>query len=614
MIGGVVCHQPGEMVPPESRRALTTAMMPAAVTVVTAAGVLMSSAGSSTVTQTATALLAAELARTNIDEPVTLVREPADGARPLAALDAREGRRFVERLRGPFALALWDHPRRTLLLAVDRMGFRRLYYTTHAAATVFGSGPRLVATAAQQPVRPDPTAVYHYLNFGFVPAPTSALVGVRRLPPGHLLIVRDGRATIERYWDMAYPEQPHQEEGAARRVWALTEAAVREALDGSDAKTTGAFLSGGTDSSTVVGLMGRLTGERTHAFSIGFEEDRYNELGYAEVAARHFGAAHYTHVVTPDEALDVLPRLVDAFDEPFGNNSAIGTYLCARLAASSGMTRLLAGDGGDEIFGGNERYRTDRIFERWRLVPAPVRRLALEPLLHIIPADPAGVVGRARRYVRRANLPTPERFYSYEFFVAQNAADLLTPEFLGAVDRDAPATIVREHFHRVDAASDLHRLMYVDLKLTIGDNDLLKVTRTAELVGLDVGFPMLARRLVEFTGTLPASFKLRGLETRYLFKRAFRGLLPQPTLLKPKHGFGVPTSLWLRDHRGFRDLARDVLLSPQARQRGLFAPGALDGVLARHAVDTTPFYGDLVWSLLMLELWHRRHLDRGGAR
>lgn len=530
----------------------------------------------------------------------------------LAHLYQAEGAAFVRRLRGGFALALWDRRRRSLLLAVDHFGLRRLHYSTEGRTTAFASRVSAARATAGRAPRVDQSAVYQYLNFGFVPAPETAFAGVRRVPPGYTLSVGAGHTKLEPFWDMTYVEARQREERAASAMYRLTHQAIAESLKGIAPKDAGAFLSGGTDSSTVVGLMARITGESVNTFSIGFNEDQYNELRYAEITARHFGAAHYTRVVTADAALDALPRLVEAYDEPFGNNSVLATFLCAQLARESGVSELLGGDGGDEIFGGNERYRTDRIFATYGRVPAVLRRGLLEPVLLNLP-DAPGPLGRAQRYIRRARIANPRRFYSYEFHVAQHAAELLAPDFLRAIDVDAPWLTVDRIFGAAHASSELNRLLYLDLKLTIGDNDILKVTRSAELAGVRVRFPLLALPLVEFTGTLPAHFKVHGLEKRYLFKRAFRSLLPADTLTKRKHGFGVPISDWLKRHRGFRELGRDVLLSARCAERGYFKKGALETLFDLHEADTTPFYGDTLWTLLMLELWHRRHVDGAGT-
>ena len=530
----------------------------------------------------------------------------------LAALYALEGARLVDRLRGGFALALWDRRERRLLLGVDRFGIKRLYYVTTSEGFAFASRPAALLAAPGVERTVDPTAAYHYLSFGFVPAPHSIYAGVRRIPPGHVLVVRDREAVVTRYWDLTYPERPIGVREGAATTYRLVQEAVALAARGTAPKETGSFLSGGTDSSTVVGLMGQVTGERVNAFSVGFQEPRYNELQYAELAARHFHAAHHSIIVTPEEAFKTLPCLVRAYDEPFGNDSTIPAYLCAKLASNSGMTRLLAGDGGDELFGGNERYRIDRIFAAYDRIPRWLRQAVVEPLLSGLPDGRATLLGRAQRYVRRARLPNPRRFYSYECFMAEEAARFLDPEFVRLAGSDTPWRLVEAYFDQAKAASELNRLLYLDIKLTIGDNDLLKVTRTAELAGIEVRFPMLDHSLAEFTGSLPAHYKVNGLEKRYLFKRAFRSLLPPEILAKRKHGFGLPVSDWLRTHPGLRELARDSLLSGTASTRVYFRPGAIDQLFRLHEGDSSAYYGHLLWMVLMFELWYSEH-GRGDA-
>jgi asparagine synthase (glutamine-hydrolysing) len=515
--------------------------------------------------------------------------------------------RVLAGLRGGFSLAFWDAARHRLLLAVDHFGIKRLHWAETRDAVLFASRPDLLFGAGGLERRVDPTAIYLYLNFAFVPSPGSAFRSVRRLAPGHGVVVNGGRRLDKRYWELSYPETPWSISKAAAATFEHTEAAVRAALAGTDIKETGAFLSGGTDSSTVLGMMGRVTSERVNAFSIGFREARYDEMRYADLAARHFGASHHKAVVTADDALAILPSLVRAHDEPFGNASAIPAYFCCRLARDSGITRLLAGDGGDEIFGGNERYRTHQVFAAYHRVPRWLRRGAIEPMLSTLPQGRGSVLGKAQRYVRRANIPNPQRFYHYEFFAAREGASLLAPDFLAAVDTDAPWRLIHDLYAEADTASELHRLLYLDMRLTIGDNDLLKVSQSAELAGVGVRFPMLDRPLVEFTATLPAHHKVKGLEKRYLFRRAFRSFLPKETLAKKKHGFGLPVADWLKSHPPLRAMARDLLLARDARTRGHFRAGAIERLFTLHEHDTTSYYGDILWPFLMLELWYREH-------
>jgi asparagine synthase (glutamine-hydrolysing) len=559
--------------------------------------------------------VAADMDLLNVEELRSVAGVENGHASLLSQLYRQAGAPFVGRLQGAFAIALWDEAEQSLLLAVDHFGMRRMHYATVGARVTFASRLGAVVAASGVSRSLDLDAIYDYLNYRFVPSPETPYSAVRRLAPGYMLQARRGHVVVRPFWDMRYREERLPEERAAGATYRMTHNSVRAAVRGLKATESGAFLSGGTDSSTVVGLMTRITGEQVKTFSIGFNEDSYDELRFAELSAKHFAASHFTRIVTADAALGALPALVAAYDEPLGNNSIFGTFFCAQLAREHGVTHLLAGDGGDEIFGGNERYRTDRIFQRYSRIPALLRRGVLEPALLGLSDDLPGVLGRAQRYIRRAKIPNPARFYSYEFFVAQNAGTLLQPEFVQAVRSDGPWRLAEQHYARVDAGSELNRLLYLDLKLAIGDNDLLKVTRTAQLAGVSVRFPLLSLPLVEFTGALPAHFKVRGLEKRVLFKRAFRGLLPADTLGKRKQGFGVPTAEWFKTHGGFRALAYDTLLSTRARQRGYFKRGALEQLLALHDGEKTPYYGDILWAVLMLELWQGRHVDgRGAAR
>lgn len=572
------------------------------------AGSLLVAFGEAFAERTADSQVVASLDLSNGDELRTLTgtRSPGEMIRRLYEL---RGPDFPEQLRGAVSIALWLPAARRLVLVADRFGLQRLYYAVTPQGVAFGSRVRgpLALDGTGSDVEPD--AIYAYLNFGTVPAPQTPYRSVRRLRPGHVLVWKDGQVVVRPYWEMIYNEQQRDPHAAASEMRRRTEEAVGRALLGTEVKHVGAFLSGGTDSSTVVGLMSGLTGERVHAFSIGFHEERYNELGYAELAARHFGAAHYTRLVTGDEAFDCVPDLVSAYDEPFGNNSSIPTYLCARMAREAGVRLLLAGDGGDEIFGGNERYRREQILARYQVIPAPLRHAVVEPLLRSLPAGGLSILGKAERYVERASLPNPDRFYSSEFFVARERARLLHADFLAVIQGNSPLEVARAHYRAARATSELNRLMDVDLKITLGDNDLFKVARTAELAGIGVRFPLLDSSLVEFAGTLPVRDKVRGTEKRYLFKRAFASLLPAEILAKIKHGFGLPVGEWLKTHPGFRALLHDTLLSSRCRERGYFAPGAMESLFRLHAEDHTPYYGDVLWTVLMLELWHQRHGD-----
>jgi asparagine synthase (glutamine-hydrolysing) len=616
MLGGVAFTDADHPVDRELATAMTgrirTGPRPEAVS---GPGVLLFAGGEgAAASRSGPFLVAADLDLVN--EPELEARTGATSAvAAVLHLYEREGAGVLGRLRGGFAVAIWDDRDRSVLLGVDHFGIKRLYYARRPGVAAFASRAAAVLAVPGLDRGVSRDGVYHYLAFGYVPAPGSPFEGVRRLPPGHLVRLAPEGETVRRYWDLSYRERPIALREAASRTLVFLSEAVARALGPGPVKDTGTFLSGGTDSSTVLGLATRLGGERFPAFSIGFAEARFDELGYARIAARHFNAAHTVHVVSPAEALAALPALVESYDEPFGNESAVGTFLCARIAAQAGMSRLLAGDGGDEIFGGNERYRKSRLYAPYQRLPAWLRRRLIEPVLLTRPDAGASVLGRARRYVRRARIPNPRRLYSWSplFPGALPGAgrELLHPDLLAAVDAEAPWRVLDEHFERPEATSELNRILYLDMKLTIGDNDLLKVTRTAEAAGVTVRFPMLDVSLVEFTSTLPARFKVRGLEKRVAFKRAVASLLPAEILAKRKHGFGVPVSEWLREHAGFRELARDTLLGGDgAGARAWLRADALARLFELAEAHPGAGYGERLWTLLMLALWERQHVAR----
>ncbi|HEV2117887.1 MAG TPA: asparagine synthase C-terminal domain-containing protein, partial [Terriglobales bacterium] len=391
----------------------------------------------------------------------------------------------------------------------------------------------------------------------------------------------------------------------AAELLSRIEEAIRITCEDLDVNRSGCFLSGGTDSSTLVGLFSRIHNHSASAFSIGFAEGRFDELSYARLAASHFQASHTTAILTPADAYQVIPKIVAAYDEPYANSSAIPTYWCARMAKEHGIAVMLAGDGGDELFGGNERYRTDKVFQLYHRVPKALRRL-LEPAVFASPAR-VPLFRKAQRYIRFSNTPNPERYCAWrllQVFPAQQVLGAAMPNLNGDV-----LGAMRRHYEKAPAQSELNRLLYVDVKMTLGDDDLPKVVRMAELAGVGVRFPYLDHPLAEFSGTLPASLKVRGLEKRYLFKQATRFLLPQAILNKKKHGFGLPIGMWLKTDPQLRRMSHDILLDSRTYQRGYFQRPFIEHLFTELERDNTPYFGDLLWTFLMLEMWHRQHVE-----
>ena len=342
---------------------------------------------------------------------------------------------------------------------------------------------------------------------------------------------------------MRYTEEAHgSERQLAQELFSRLEESVRVTSADVNPEQTGCFLSGGTDSSSIAGFFTRIQQRPARAFSIGFAEKRFDELGYAQLAARHFGLTHFERILSPQETYDLIPKIVDLFDEPFANASAIPTYACLEFAKTHGVAVMLAGDGGDELFGGNERYRVHQVYDLYQRVPKALRKL-MEPALF---ATPSGwsFTRKAKAYVQRSNIPNPERYCRWRLLRVFPSADVLG-DTMPHVNGDTLAA-VRAYHCAAQAHSELNRLLYIDINMTLGDEDIPKVVRTAEQNGINVRFPYLHHSLAEFSGRLPVHLKVKGLEKRYLFKRATRGFLPDEILQKKKHGFGLPIGIWLK--------------------------------------------------------------------
>lgn len=538
--------------------------------------------------------------------------EAAPGA-ATAALLAGLYRRFdsglFEKLRGNFSIVLWDRRQRRLLAAVDEFAIHSLVYYQNPRVVLVASRIEALLASGEVPRDVNPGAIANYLNYTVNLAPNTIFQGVERLLPGTFLEVSEKGVACRRYWDMSYPiDERSSEEELSRRLESVVEEAVRLRSTDREFNRLGAFLSGGTDSSTVVGMMGRLQLGRVKTFSIGFDEERFNELEYARITARKFAADHHEYLVTAADCAAALPDMVRYFDEPYGNSSAIPTYFCARLAAQNGVNVLLAGDGGDELFAGNERYLSDRLFAAYHKIPGFLRKGLVEPTLAAIPIR-RGPIRTARSYIRRCNQRHPERFFTYALLLDNPLTEIFEPDFLGALGGYSVLERPTYYYQEGPASDPLNRLLYLDVKITLADNDLLKVTRMSEMAGIRSRFPFLDRAVAEFSGCIPAGLKLKGTQKRYLFKRAFRNLLPQEVIQKKKHGFGIPVATWMKTDPRMREIARDILFSARTYERGFIRRKFVEDLFEKHASDTTPFYGDILWMFLTMELWFRQFVD-----
>jgi asparagine synthase (glutamine-hydrolysing) len=543
-------------------------------------------------------------------------RELSDRHAPMSEVAGRLLGAFLRRgvealgmLRGDYALALLDPSKDRAVLAVDRMNVRNVVYCEERGGVVFGPACDAVARHPAVDQQVDPQALYDYVYFHMVPGPTTVFRRHRRVPPGSFVDSAGGRCSVQASWHPHFVEDARGSEGTRKGdLRPLLESAVRDLAEGADC---GAFLSGGTDSSTLSGLLGDVTGAPARTFSIGFAAEGYDEMRYARIAAAHFSTDQHEYYVTPEDVVIAVPDIAAAYDQPFGNASAVPTYYCARLARTHGVTRMLGGDGGDELFGGNARYARQMQLAAYERIPRPLRRHVLERIAaHDSFADRVRWWRKARSYVTQASSPMPDRYESYNLLQRLGPENVFTRAFLDEVDVGAPLDRLRDVYRRVDARSLVNRMLGLDFRFTLADNDLPKVTRMCELAGVDVAFPMLNDDVIDFSLRLAPGLKLKGTRLRPFFKEALADYLPAETLAKQKHGFGLPVGAWLQAHAPLRALASDSLAT--LRARGIVRGEFIDRLLGEHLAAHAGYYGTMVWVLMMLELWFQ-HRARGGT-
>jgi asparagine synthase (glutamine-hydrolysing) len=520
----------------------------------------------------------------------------------------RAGVECLVGLRGDFALAIWDGSRDSAFLATDRFKIHPLLYYWDGARLVFASRMSGLLACPSVKLSIAPESIVDVVGSSVIAGPRTIFREVRKLPAGHVLEHHGGQVKVRPYWDVDFRHPRTNGRHLAGLVQSgLSEAvAVRLQAD-APLDRVGTFLSGGIDSSTVTGLVAGAATRPITACSVGFVVPGFNEIDYARITARHFRVGHVEYFVTPEDVAEAVPIVLRAFDEPFANASAIPSYYCARLARSRGLDVLYAGDGGDELFAGNERYATQRLFDYYGLVPDVLRRHMIEPLVRLAADRLAWRLAVAgQKYIRRASIPYPDRLYSYAFFREMPLASVLDDGLVETLGESFdPFAAVRRHYIEAPASTELDRQLYVDLKLAIADNDVMKVTRMAEVAGVTVRYPFLDHRFVECAAQVPARLKMRGRRLRTFFKDAYRDFLHPDTIAKHKHGFGLPIAVWLRTDRRLNAMMHDLVLGPRAVQRGYFKRSALEDLVRRHQDDTGSYYGTILWNLMVLEAWHQ---------
>jgi asparagine synthase (glutamine-hydrolysing) len=506
------------------------------------------------------------------------------------------GENCVDELRGMFAFAIWDCRQQKLFLARDRLGIKPLHYAVlDGKALVFGSEIKAVLQDAAVPRRVDLEALSQYLSFLYVPAPRTAFLDVKKLPPAHTLTCDRRGVHLREYWDVTYEyDESKPESWYAERLFDLLKGTVKDHLL-SDVPL-GAFLSGGVDSSSIVGLMREVITGPLVTSSIGFGEEEYNELPHARAMAERFQSQHHEKIVTA-EIEHLIPRLIWSFDEPYADSSAVPTYYVSQTAREH-VTVALSGDGGDELFAGYQRFVNEGRERRLRplnFLLQPVRRL------------PPDWKFTGRNSLENVTLP-PEaacarKHYLFMYSEVRKRV-LLSPEF---GDFDSAAQF-REYYRRAKApqADWLNRALYVDLKTYLVDDILTKVDRMSMAVSLEARPPLLDHKVVEFVATIPPALKLYDGVRKYILKKSMSRLVPAEILGRSKQGFRMPLREWLRSR--LRPLAEELLLGQTARSRGYFHQPEIERMWREHLAGQRD-YAHQLWELMLIELWHRKYID-----
>ena len=517
------------------------------------------------------------------------------------------GEECVQHLRGMFAFAIWDETDRSLFLARDRVGKKPLLYSHQPNGDlIFGSEFQALLQHPSVSRDVDFTAIDSYLSYQCVPAPQTAYKSIRKLEPGHWLRWKDGRIETKRYWLPDFSKKIKiSEEEAIEETTRLVRESTR--LRMISEVPLGAFLSGGVDSSIVVALMAQESSTPVKTFSIGFEEEEYNELKYARRVADHVGAEYNEFVVRPN-ALDVLPTLVEHYGEPYADSSAIPTYYVAKETRQH-VTVALNGDGGDESFAGYDRYSAMRIAESYNRIPKILRKVLIEAPSNLLPSSE---LRRSRsrdikRFLTAAGLPTVERYFRWtSAFDRQSKAELYTDEFSAQMNGTDASSVLRSWFEVANGTGIVDATMLAD-QMTYLPNDLLvKVDIASMANSLEARSPFLDHKVIEFAASLPDQLKLQGRETKSLLKKVAARLVPSEVIYRNKMGFGVPIGKWFRgEMKGF---VQEVLLSQKSLQRGIIRPEILNRYVHQHLTGERD-YSFQLWTFLMLELWFQRFID-----
>ncbi len=517
-----------------------------------------------------------------------------------------KGDLFVEDINGMFGVALWDSKERCLILARDRLGIKPLHYLLDNEGNIaFASEIKALLRYPHWKPKLDLRSLDLYLTFEYVPTPNTVYEGVSKLPSGHILIYKNGCVNLRQYWDLDYASGKTDKTGlneseCAEQYINLLEAAVKRRLI-SDVPL-GTFLSGGIDSSLVTALAKRNADHPIESFQIGFHERSFDESSYAKQAARYININHNHKIFDTSQMLDVLPQICNILDEPFGDASLLPTFLLCRFCKEY-VTVALSGDGGDELFAGYYTYQAHRLARLYLALPGILRHQFIEPFIRRLPVSDKNFSFdfKAKRFIYGIDeLPEIRHALWMGSFSPKDKLSLFQPEIAELLSEHDTFKLIRNYVVKAGANHPIHTILYLDAKLYLGDDLLVKVDRASMANSLEVRVPLLDHTCVEFVTRLPFEFKLDGLKTKYLLKKAASSYLPGNIINRRKKGFGIPVAKWIKGE--LKELFLDTFAPDRIRREGLFNPDVILRMLNDHLAGIADYRKPL-WTLFMFEQW-----------
>jgi len=475
----------------------------------------------------------------------------------------QHGYHFLRELNGCFSIILFDSRNHLTLLAIDRMGIEQMHYANINGQLLFSNSLTTLTNLPNIPKNIRPQSIYNYFYFHCIPSPDTIFQDIYKLKPAEVLIYKNGSISKDVFW------QPDFSEKLTDSIEHM-QSEVRASMDStmadlSNDEHTGAFLSGGTDSSTIAGLLKKYHPKDAPVFSIGFEEQGYDEMEYADIAVKKFNNKHYKYYVNFDDVLNLFNEIPKTYEEPFGNSSAVPAFAAAQFAKQNGVNHLLGGDGGDELFAGNSRYATQKLFNIYSNIPKWAREIILEPCFVNSLSGSIPIAKKVKSYIEQAKISMPKRMQTYNILHTQQPTSIFDQHYFNEIDDDYPIALLSETYNEIGDASLLNKMLYLDWKFTLADNDIRKVNTMCRAAGVEVSYPFLDNRVVECSTQVPSSLKLNKTRLRAFYKDTYSSFLPPEIISKSKHGFGLPFGVWLKKDKRIQDEVYGALSNLKSR-------------------------------------------------